>query len=179
MALWKNIPAGADPPKSINVLVETPKGSKNKYEVSKNYDVIVLDRVLHSSVVYPLAYGLIPKTYYDDNDPLDAMVMISESTFPGCVVEARPIGMLNMVDEAGEDDKILAVAVNDPRYAEVETLEDVPSHNLSEISEFFQSYKSLEEGKKAEVLGWRGKKESEESIMHGIEMYNKLFGRKL
>lgn len=179
MTLWKEIPAGRDPPDLINVIIETPKGSKNKYEMSKNYDVIVLDRVLHSSVIYPLAYGLIPRTYYDDGDPLDAMVMISEPTFPGCVVEARPIGLLNMVDEAGEDDKILAVAVGDPRYAEIEEIDDVPTHHLNEIAEFFQTYKSLEEGKKTEVLGWQGREKAREAILHAIKLFDEEFGKKI
>ncbi|NYT16287.1 MAG: inorganic diphosphatase [Methanomassiliicoccales archaeon] len=179
MTLWKEIPAGRDPPNLINVLIETPKGSKNKYELSKNYPVITLDRVLHSSVIYPLAYGLIPRTYYDDGDPLDAMVMITEATFPGCVIEARPIGILNMVDEAGEDDKILAVAVGDPRYSEIRSLDDVPSHQLSEITEFFHTYKSLEEGKKTEVLGWQGAEDAHEAIMNGIKMFNDKFGNRL
>ena len=179
MTLWKEIPAGRNPPSLINVLIETPKGSKNKYEVSKNFNVIFLDRVLHSSVIYPLAYGLIPKTYYDDGDPLDAMVMISESTFPGCVVESRPIGILNMVDEAGEDDKVLTVAIGDPRFSEIKSIDDVSSHQLNEITEFFKTYKSLEEGKDTEVLGWKGVEEAQAAVMHGIEIFNKKFGRTL
>jgi len=178
MVLWKELPAGQDPPELVNVLIETPKGSKNKYEISKTYDVITLDRVLHSSVIYPLAYGLIPRTYYDDGDPLDAMVMISESTFPGCVIEARPIGLLSMVDEAGEDDKVLAVAVSDPRYKEIRCLDDVPAHNLSEITEFFQTYKRLEEGKKTEVRGWHGMAEAHRAVTHSIELFEKKFGGK-
>ncbi len=175
MTLWKEIPVGSDPPRLVNVLIETPKGSKNKYELSKKYPIIMLDRVLHSSVIYPLAYGLIPRTYYDDNDPLDAMVMISEATFPGCVIEARTIGILNMLDEAGEDDKILTVAVNDPRYSEIGSLDDVPSHQLNEITEFFHTYKSLEEGKKTEVLGWHGPERAYEAISYGIKMFNERF----
>jgi inorganic pyrophosphatase len=104
MSLWKNLPSGRSPPEIINVIIETPKDSKNKYEVSKEFDCMLLDRVLHSSVVFPLAYGLIPRTFYEDGDPLDAMVLISEPTFPGCVVEARPIGVLEMSDEKGQDD---------------------------------------------------------------------------
>jgi inorganic pyrophosphatase len=105
--------------------------------------------------------------------------MISEATFPGCVLEARPIGMLNMVDEAGEDDKILTVAVGDPRYSEIRSLDDVPAHQLSEITEFFLTYKSLEEGKKTEVLGWQGAEDAYEAIINGIKMFNDKFGNRL
>src|SRR5512137_2416676 len=98
MSLWKKVPSGRNPPEIINVIIETPRGSKNKYEISKEHDFILLDRVLHSSVVFPHSYGLIPRTYYDDDDPMDIMVLLSETTFPGCVVEARPIGMLKIKD---------------------------------------------------------------------------------
>jgi len=179
MTLWKEIPAGRNPPDLVNVIIETPKGSKIKYEISKDYPVITLDRVLHSSVVYPLAYGLIPRTYYNDGDPLDAMVMVSEGTFPGCVIEARPIGILNMVDEAGEDDKVLTVSVGDPKYSEIRSLDDLPPHQLTEITEFFHTYKRLEEGKKTEVLGWQGPEEAHEAIVHGIEAFNEKFGKRL
>lgn len=122
MTLWKTLPVGRDPPNIVNVIIETPKGSKNKCEVSKNYRAIVLDRVLHSSVVFPLEYGMIPQTYYEDGDALDAMVIISEPTFPGCVIEARPIGLLRMRDENGADDKVLCAAIKDPRNREYHDL---------------------------------------------------------
>jgi inorganic pyrophosphatase len=175
MSMWRNVPTGRDPPRIVNVIVETPQGSKNKYEVSKEFDGILLDRVLHSSVVFPIAYGLIPQTYYDDNDPLDAMVVISEPTFPGCVVEARPVGILRMLDEQGQDDKILTVAVNDPRYKEYLQLEDLPLHQLNEIAEFFLTYKRLEEGKSTQLIGWERRGSALKAISRGLQIYEKKF----
>ncbi|MDD1769840.1 MAG: inorganic diphosphatase [Methanomassiliicoccales archaeon] len=178
MSLWKKVPSGRHPPEIINVIVETPKNSKNKYEISKEYDCILLDRVLHSSVVFPHAYGLIPRTYFDDDDPMDAMVMISEPTFPGCVVEARPIGVLRITDEKGRDDKILAVAMSDPRLSHYQELSDVPKHYLDEISEFFKTYKKLEEGKHTEVAGWEGKKEALAEINYALDLFRSKFAYK-
>jgi len=178
MSLWKKVPSGRNPPEIVNVIIETPMGSKNKYEVSKEYDCILLDRVLHSSVVFPLAYGLIPRTYFDDGDPVDAMVIISEHTFPGCVVEARPIGVLQMTDEKGKDDKILCVATGDPKNDEYNELNDIPKHYLNEISEFFKTYKRLEEGKHTEVLGWEGKEKAIETIEYSLRLFRDKFGYK-
>jgi inorganic pyrophosphatase len=175
MSLWENVPSGRDPPEIINVIVETPKGSKNKYELAKDFNGIMLDRVLHSSVVFPLAYGLIPRTYFDDGDPLDALVIISEPTFPGCVVEVRPIGILEMSDEKGRDDKVLTVSVADPRYRNWTDLEDLPEHLLDEIAEFFQTYKRLEEGKSTNVLGWEGRDKAIEAIEYSLKYYKDKF----
>lgn len=171
------MPAGRDPPRVVNVIIETPQGSKNKYEIAKDFDGMLLDRVLHSSVVFPIAYGLIPRTYYDDNDPLDAMVIISEPTFPGCVVEARPLGVLKMLDEKGQDDKILTVAVSDPRFKEFLELEDLPLHQLNEIAEFFLTYKRLEEGKSTQVIGWERKDLAMRAIERSLSLYDRKFGR--
>lgn len=178
MSLWKKVPSGRNPPEIINVIIETPKDSKNKYEVSKEYDFIYLDRVLHSSVVYPIAYGLVPRTFYDDGDPCDAMVLLSEPTFPGCVVEARPVGVLRMKDEKGSDDKLLCVAIGDPRNKEIHDLDDLPQHYLDEIAEFFRTYKRLEEGKHTEVLGWDGREKAIETINYSLQLFRNQFGYK-
>jgi inorganic pyrophosphatase len=138
----------------INVLVEIPAGSKNKYEFDKDMNAFALDRVLYSSVQYPYDYGFIPNTLADDGDPLDGMVIMDQPTFPGCVIAARPIGMLEMVDGGDRDEKILCVPAKDPRYAEVKSLKDVHPHRLDEIAEFFRSYKNLEK-KVTEILGWQ------------------------
>jgi inorganic pyrophosphatase len=175
MTMWKELPVGKDPPNLINVIVETPKGSKNKYEVSKEYDAIVLDRVLHSSVVFPLEYGMVPRTFYEDGDAIDAMVVMSEPTFNGCIVEARPIGLLRMRDENGADDKVLCAAVKDPRNREYHDLSDLPTHYLDEIAEFFRTYKHLEEGKNTEVLGWEGRKSGLQCILDGMALFKKHF----
>ncbi|MGD1858248.1 MAG: inorganic diphosphatase [Leptolyngbyaceae cyanobacterium] len=142
-------------PGLINVLIEIAGGSKNKYEFDKDLNAFALDRVLFSSVQYPYDYGFVPNTLADDGDPLDGMVLMDEPTFPGCVIAARPIGMLEMIDGGDRDEKILCVPDKDPRYVGVKTLDDVAPHRLDEIAEFFRSYKNLEK-KVTEILGWKG-----------------------
>ena len=159
-------------------MIETPKGSKNKYEYSEEMDSLVLDRVLHSSVVYPLAYGFVPGTKYEDGDPLDIMVLMSEPVDPGCVVIVKPLGMLRMLDDGEPDDKILASLVGDPRVIEVESYEDLPKHELLEIAEFFQYYKRLEEGRATEVKGWADRDEAHEAIIESIARYRADKGRR-
>lgn len=141
-------------PGLINVLIEIPGGSKNKYEYDKELEAFALDRVLYSSVKYPYDYGFVPNTLADDGDPLDGMVIIDEPTFPGCIIAARPIGMLEMIDGGDRDEKILCVPDKDPRYTHVKSLNDVAPHRLEEIAEFFRSYKNLEK-KVTEILGWQ------------------------
>ncbi len=141
-------------PGLLNVLIEIPAGSKNKYEFDKDMNAMALDRVLAASVMYPYDYGFIPNTLADDGDPLDGMVMMDQPTFPGCVIAARAIGMLEMIDGGDRDEKILCVPDKDPRYANVKSLKDVPQHRLDEIAEFFQTYKNLEK-KSVEILGWK------------------------
>ncbi|TVU54362.1 MAG: inorganic diphosphatase [Arthrospira sp. PLM2.Bin9] len=141
-------------PGLVNVLIEIPAGSKNKYEFDKDLQAFALDRVLYSSVQYPYDYGFIPNTLADDGDPLDGMVLMDEPTFPGCVIAARPIGMLEMIDGGDRDEKILCVPAKDPRYSEVNSLKDIAPHRLEEIAEFFRTYKNLEK-KVTEILGWQ------------------------
>ncbi|TVP60524.1 MAG: inorganic diphosphatase [Nodularia sp. (in: Bacteria)] len=141
-------------PGILNVLIEIPGGSKNKYEFDKELEAFALDRVLYSSVRYPYDYGFVPNTLADDGDPLDGMVMMDEPTFPGCVIPCRPIGMLEMIDGGDRDEKILCVPDKDPRYAEVRSLKDIAPHRLEEIAEFFRSYKNLEK-KVTQILGWQ------------------------
>ena len=138
----------------VDAWIEIPKGSQNKYEHDKESHVIRLDRVLHSSVHYPTDYGYIPGTLAEDGDPLDILVLISVPTFPGCVVEARVLGALSMEDEKGEDTKILAAAVGDPRLNELRSLDDVPAHTRREIEHFFATYKDLEK-KWSKVRDWK------------------------
>ena len=141
-------------PGIINVLIEIAGGSKNKYEFDKDMNAFALDRVLFASVKYPYDYGFIPNTLADDGDPLDGMVMMDEPTFPGCVIAARPIGMLLMIDGGDRDEKILCVPAEDPRYNEVKSLKDIAPHRLEEIAEFFRTYKNLEK-KVTEIQGWK------------------------
>lgn len=147
------IPAQPEPG-VINVLIEIPGGSKNKYEFDKDLNAFALDRVLFASVKYPYDYGFVPNTLADDGDPLDGMVMMDEPTFPGCVIAARPIGMLLMIDGGDRDEKILCVPAEDPRYNEVNSLQDIAPHRLEEIAEFFRTYKNLEK-KVTEIQGWK------------------------
>jgi inorganic pyrophosphatase len=140
-------------PGIINVLIEIPGGSKNKYEFDKDMNAFALDRVLFASVKYPYDYGFVPNTLADDGDPLDGMVMMDEPTFPGCIIAARPIGMLLMIDGGDRDEKILCVPAEDPRYKEVNSLKDIAPHRLEEIAEFFRTYKNLEK-KVTEIKGW-------------------------
>jgi len=133
--------AESEPRPPIEVTVEIPAGSRNKYEYDHERHRFVLDRVLYSSVHYPCDYGFIEGSLADDGDPLDVLVVISEHTFPGCVVRVRPVGVLDMADEKGHDYKILAVAHDDPRWEETQTLEDLSPHRLLEIENFFQTYK--------------------------------------
>lgn len=147
------IPAQPEPG-IINVLIEIAGGSKNKYEFDKDMNAFALDRVLFASVKYPYDYGFVPNTLADDGDPLDGMVIMDEPTFPGCVIAARPIGMLLMIDGGDRDEKILCVPAEDPRYNEVKSLKDIAPHRLEEIAEFFRTYKNLEK-KVTEIQGWK------------------------
>ena len=140
-------------PGIVNVLIEIPAGSKNKYEFDKELNAFALDRVLYASVQYPYDYGFIPNTLADDGDPLDGMVIMDQPTFPGCVIAARPIGMLGMIDGGDNDEKILCVPDKDPRYADVTSLKDIAQHRLDEIAEFFRTYKNLEK-KITEITKW-------------------------
>jgi inorganic pyrophosphatase len=140
-------------PDLIEVVVEIPRGSRNKYELDKERGVLVLDRVLYSSVHYPTDYGFVTGTLALDGDALDALVVVNEPTFPGCHIIARPIGVLGMRDEKGPDQKILAVPVGDPRFADIRDLSGIGQHWLLEIENFFQTYKALEP-KWTEVVGW-------------------------
>ena len=142
-------------PGVINVLIEIPGGSKNKYEFDKDLGAFALDRVLYASVQYPFDYGFVPNTLADDGDPLDGMVIMDQPTFPGCVIAARPIGMLEMIDGGDRDEKILCVPDKDPRYIDVKSLDDIAAHRLDEIAEFFRTYKNLEK-KVTEIRDWQG-----------------------
>jgi len=137
----------------LHCLVEIPKGSRNKYEWDEELGAIRFDRFLFSSVVYPLDYGMIPETLAEDGDPLDAMVAVSEPTFPGCVIPVKPIALFKMSDDKGIDDKVICVPLQDPNWNTFERLEDLPEQLRDEISHFFEVYKTLED-KPVEVDGW-------------------------
>jgi inorganic pyrophosphatase len=149
-----DLPAGDNAPEIINVIIEVPRGSANKYEYNKKLGVVQLDRVLYAAMSYPGDYGFIPSTLGGDGDPIDVVMLSTYPFLPGVLVEARVIGMLEMTDDKGEDTKVLAVPAQDPRFSEVKELNEVASHTLAEIEHFFLEYKTLE-GKKVLSEGWR------------------------
>ena len=167
---YHSVPLGDKAPEIINVVVEIPRGSHHKYEYDEKLDEIRLDRVLHSPVFYPTDYGFIPQTRSEDGDHLDVLVLITEPVFPGCVLTVRPIGMLNMNDNAGQDWKILAVADKDPKLSDIREIDDVNEHYKKEIVHFFEVYKRLEE-KKVEVVGWLNKTEAYRIIKEAQERF--------
>jgi len=152
--LLHELPIGAKAPSEVNCVIEIPKGSSNKYEYQPETGTMRLDRVLYSPLHYPCDYGFIPTTRYLDGDPLDVLVLVTHATFPACVVSARPVGVLMMADDKGPDEKILAVAAGDPRFAETRSLSGVQDHLRKELIHFFEVYKALE-WKAVEVLGWK------------------------
>jgi inorganic pyrophosphatase len=174
--LWRELDPGPDTPDIIYVVVEIPKGSRNKYEYGKELGVIKLDRVLFSSLHYPGDYGLIPRTFYDDGDALDVLVMINEPTFPGCVIEARPIGMFKMLDQGAADDKVLAVPARDPIFDDYQDIKDIPKHFLREVGHFFEVYKDLE-GKRTKPVGWEGAEIAKAEIKRAIQLYSHKYGK--
>lgn len=174
MDLWHDIPSGDHVPDELNVVVEIPKGSQNKYEYDKELGVFRLDRVLFSPIHYPGDYGIIPQTLAEDNDPLDALVLVSYATYPGTLIVARPIGVLHMQDNGEGDDKILCVPVNDIRMETMQDVTDVQDAIRQEIAHFFQVYKELE-GKKVVLGGWDSAGEAKKIIFESVERYKDKF----
>ncbi|MFQ5509213.1 MAG: inorganic diphosphatase [Leptospirillia bacterium] len=166
-----NLPPGDDELSYVNAIIEICTGSNNKYEYDKDLGVFKLDRVLYSAVHYPTEYGYINGTLGEDGDPLDAMVATSWPTFPGCVIEARPVGLLYMVDGGDNDEKILCVPTEDPRFADVTDMSGIKPHILKEIEHFFQVYKDLE-NKKVDTKGWGDAKAARKVIRESIARYN-------
>jgi len=142
---WKDVPTGEQVPHVVNTVVEIPRGGTMKYELDKPTGMLRLDRVLHSAVHFPANYGFIPQTLGEDDDPLDILVLCQFAVHPLTLMEARPIGMLTMVDAGKNDHKIIAVAVEDPEYNSYETIDDLPQHRLETIARFFRDYKQLEQ----------------------------------
>jgi len=173
MNLWKDIPTGPSVPQVVYAVIEIPKGSRNKYEYDKDKEAFALDRVLYSPIHYPAEYGIIPKTLWDDGDPMDILVVMEQPTFPGCVIETRIIGVMKMIDGGESDDKILGVPVNDPKFKDVQNISDMPKAFLDEISHFFTEYKRLEK-KTTEVLGWENAEKAFEALKHSMELYKKM-----
>jgi inorganic pyrophosphatase len=159
--------------KAFPTVIEIPKGSTNKYELDKETGLLRLDRVLYSAVYYPADYGFIPRTYCDDGDPLDVLVLGQEPVYPLTLVEARAIGVMRMRDEKGVDDKIVAVSVRDPAYADYSDKDQLPAHVLRQLRRFFEDYKALEH-KQVVVEDLLGPAEGVEIIRDALELYRKL-----
>ena len=173
--LFHTLPPGPHPPKKVYCLVEIPRGTSNKYEYDEDLGVFKLDRALYGSVFYPTEYGFIPQTWAEDNDPLDIMVLSTFTTFPGCLLEARPIGLLRLVDGGEQDDKIIAAASNDPRFKDIKNLSDLSSHFKKEIQNFWESYAALQPKKKIEIKNWHGARRACHIIERSIEAYREKF----
>ena len=171
---WHSISPGENSPESVTAIIEIPKGSKAKYEIDKETGLLRLDRMLFSSVMYPANYGFIPQTYCDDHDPLDILVLCSADVYPMSMIEAKVIGVMHMVDNGEQDDKIIAVAKNDMSVNYIEDLAELPPHTMKEIVRFFQDYKVLEE-KNVTIEHLLGKGYAYKVIQESIELYNSTF----
>lgn len=176
MNLWKELEVGPKPPEVVNVIVEVPKGARNKYEYDWRVGTILLDRVLYSSIHYPGDYGLIPQTFYEDGDPLDILVMVGEPSFPGCIIQARPIGLFRMLDKEMPDDKVLGVPASDPLFQDYHDIADIPQHFLAEVAHFFAVYKDLE-GIRVETIGWEPAEAAKACILHALEIFRQKMAK--
>ena len=169
-----HISIGDKAPEIIKAVIEIPKGCRMKYELDKATGLLKLDRVLYTAMLYPMNYGLVPHTWFDDEDPLDILVMCSIDIEPLCVVDAKVVGIMHMEDENGIDDKILSVAANDPAYHHINDLEDIPQHHMNELKNFFEGYKALE-NKKVKVGNMYGRDKAYECVKRSIDLYNEKF----
>jgi inorganic pyrophosphatase len=163
----------ADLSETFDVLIEIPRGSRNKYEYDFKLKRIRFDRMLFSSMMYPADYGFIPETLALDGDPLDVLVLVTKPTFPGCVIEVKPIGVFHMADDKGPDEKIICVPVSDPIWNSLNDLSDINLHLLKEIEHFFQVYKDLE-NKKVDVEGWGDVKVAREIIKQCVHRFEAI-----
>ncbi len=171
MNIWKDIPPGDSPPGLLNMVVEVIMGSRDKYEYNLQWENFVLDRIIPSSVVFPVDYGFVPQTWFDDGDPLDIMVLSYEPLEVGCLVKVRIIGALVIEDEEGEDPKMLSVLVNDARFEGYKDISDVHPHKLKEIQEFFETYKRLEPHKWVRFKQWKSAEEARKIVDYALERY--------
>ena len=176
MNLWHEIELGEKVPEEFNAIIEIPKGSKNKYEIDKKTGMIKLDRASKSGQDYPFDYGFAPKTYWEDGDALDVVVLSTYPIFPGILVNVRPVAVMRMIDDGDCDDKIIAVPVNDPRWDETVDLGDINKHFLKEIKHFFETYKKIED-KEVTIAKFEGKAEAMEAVRKSISLYKEKFNK--
>ncbi|NBC01554.1 MAG: inorganic diphosphatase [Bacteroidetes bacterium] len=168
---WHQVPIGDEAPERFTAVIEIPAGGKVKYELDKASGLIRVDRVLYSSVVYPANYGFIPQTYGDDEDPLDVLVLMQEPVQPLSLLYARPIGMMNMIDDGQNDEKIICVHLDDPAFNTFYSIGEIPDHRLNELSRFFEDYKALE-NKEVAVQDYQGPDKARAVIRKSMVRYN-------
>jgi inorganic pyrophosphatase len=171
---WHEVSTGSNPPSVVNAIIEIPKGSRAKYEIDKESGLIKLDRVIYASMYYPLNYGFIPQTLGEDHDPLDIVVLTQVTVVPRCLISSKVIGVMQMIDRGEADDKIIAVAENDPSVSHINDIKDLPAHLLAELKHFFENYKTPE-NKKVVVDEIRSKEEAYAVIHKSIDFYKSTF----
>jgi len=174
MNLWHEISPGKNVPKIINVIIECPKGSKNKYEIDKETGLIKMDRAMKTSQDYPFDYGFVPQTLWEDGDPLDVIVLTTNALSPGILVEARPVAVMRMIDCGDGDDKVIAVPKDDPRWDNIKDLKDLNPHMLKEFKHFFETYKSIED-KEVVIKKTEGRVKAEQAVIKSLNLYKKKF----
>ncbi len=174
MNLLHEIPAGEKVPDIINVIIEIPKGSKNKYELDKQTGLIVLDRAMHTSQDYPFDYGFMPQSHWEDGDPLDVVVLTTYPLNCGVLVHVRPVGVMNMIDDGDSDAKIIGVPESDPRWDHVQDLSDINKHTLKEIEHFFLTYKNLQK-QEVRIDGFGDAKAAKEAVLKSQALYKEKF----
>lgn len=172
---WHSVSYGANVPEKVTAVIEIPKNSRAKYELDKETGMLQLDRVLYSSIYYPANYGFIPRTYCDDNDPLDILVLSQITMHPMSLVEAKVIGVMRMLDQGEADDKLIAVCANDMSVAHINDISELPSHFIKELRHFFEEYKRLE-NKVVKIEEFEGQRLAKKILMHSINDYKAKFG---
>ncbi len=181
MNLWHEISRGDKIPDLVNVIIEIPAGSNNKYEIDKKTGLISLDRANYTSSAYPFDYGFVPQTLWEDKDPLDVVVLTTYPLHPGILVQVRPVAVIEMIDDGDSDYKIIGVPKDDRRWDNVKDLKDLNEHKLKEIIHFFKTYKQLKKDgveSSVEVRGIKGKADALKAVKKSIDLYNKEFGKK-
>lgn len=171
-----DVTIGSKSPEIVNVIIEINKGSKNKYEIDKETGLIALDRTLFTAQDYPYDYGFIPQTFWDDNDPLDVVLLTTYPLLPGILVKVRPIAVMHMIDDGDKDEKIICVPEGDPRWENIRDLTDINKHTLKEMEHFFLTYKKLQ-NKEVVISGFGGAVEAKEAIKRGQELYKQKFNK--
>ncbi len=178
MNLWHDIEIGENFPEEFNCVIEIPKGSHNKYEIDKETGMIKLDRANYNAAPYPCEYGFVPRTLWEDGDAIDVLLLATYPIHPGILVSARPVAVMELVDEGESDYKIIAVPADDRRWEDVKDLEDVNKHTLREFAHYWEVIKHLKAKPSTGVInGFKGKKEAMEALQKAVELYNKKFGK--